>query len=78
MEILEGTSPIFCLHFLPSLAVTLHFPSLEDKEVCMGSLKLANEAFFHIVHNAFEVVDFESPHFKVLEHFTVIYFVQVT
>lgn len=28
-----------------------------------------NEAFLHIVHNPFELVDFES---KVLEHFTVI------
>ena len=31
-----------------------------------------NEAFLHIVQNPFEFVDSESPHFKVLEHFTVI------
>ena len=32
-----------------------------------------NEAFLHIIQNPFEVVDSESPHFKVLEHFTVIF-----
>ena len=37
-----------------------------------NSFPTASETFLYIANNPFEVVDFESTHFKVLEHFTII------
>ena len=37
-----------------------------------NSFSEVNEAFLHIVQHRFDEVNLESPHFKILEHFTVV------
>ena len=40
--------------------------------VAWNSFSEVNEALLHIVQHPFDEVNLESPHFKILEHFTVV------